>query len=424
MRPRVLVIGDKKSLVATAAGLGCEVWWAQRPGEAGPGEAADVDLTLLVDYTEESFVDLVADLHRVRPFAAVVAILENALLPAAAVNDRLGLRGASLSAVRLLTDKWAMRGRLAERGLSPVVALLGATAADLRHFGAAHGFPFIAKPIAATGSYGVSLVADPGQADEVAERFARTGATTFLMEEHLDGPEVSVESFTFGGRHVVLSLTDKLTGADFIESGHTLPARQDAATTAAVVELVGAFLDTVGLTEGPSHVEVKLTSRGPRVIEGHARRGGDRINDLVRLAYGVDMEELTMRWALDRVEPLPGPPPAIGGAAIRFLTASRGEVRAVAGAERVRAEADVVELDVHFAVGDRVGPVRWSLDRAGHVIARGATAAAAAATAERNAARVEFTVSPAVNTATRDEADRALSRELDLARHVGYTRAD
>ncbi|MEU0658508.1 ATP-grasp domain-containing protein [Streptomyces lavendulocolor] len=425
----MLVIGDKKALVDTAAGLGAEVWWAQRPEDAPAGAATGTDLTLLTDYTEDGFVDLVAGFHRVRPFAAVAAVSENALLPAAALNDRLGLRGASLDAVRVLTDKWAMRRRLAEHGGSTVVAALGSTAADLRAFGADNGFPFIAKPVAAMGSYGVTLVDGPERTDEAAERFLRSGATAFLMEEYLDGPEISVESFSFTGRHVVLTLTDKLVGAGFVEAGHAVPADQDEATTAEVVDLVGRFLDAVGLTDGPSHVEVKLTSRGPRVVEGHARRGGDRINDLVRLVHGIDMEELTMAWAMGRAAPLTERPAAKGGAAIRFVSAEQGRVVAVEGAEEVRGEPAVFDVHTAYAAGDRVGPTRWSLDRPGYVIATGDTPAEAAATAGAHAARIVFTVDSSPETADelrRADAseDRALSRELDLARHVGYERAD
>ncbi|MFI5761144.1 ATP-grasp domain-containing protein [Streptomyces sp. NPDC051563] len=463
MKPRVLVLGDQQTMVDAAVKLGAEVWWAQRPERVRAEEAVAPVVTLLTDYTDPAFVDLVAHLHALRPFDAVVSIQEHALLSLAALNERLGLRGPHRETARLVTDKWAMRARLAERGVSPVAAALGRTADDLRAFGAEHGFPFIAKPVAATGSFGVVLV-DPHGVDAVAEGFAGTGVSAFLMEEHLDGPEISVETFTFAGRHVVLALTDKSTGHGFVESGHTMPATLDEAVRTEAVEVVGAFLDAVGLTDGPSHVEVKLTSAGPRIVEGHCRRGGDRINELVRLAYGVDMEELTVAWALDRTEPLAGPPQALRASAIAFAEAPCGELAAVTGEAEVLADPDVAEVRVLHEVGRRIGPVRWSGDRAGYVIATGATPAQAAAKAVASAARLVFTVTPpsgapqsdAPSSGTRlpesapapetgtasatasatakaaatagpvphPAADRDLSRENDLSRHVGYERTD
>lgn len=412
-------------MVDAAVKLGAEVWWAQRPDRVRPDEAAAPVVTLLADYTEPEFVDLVAHLHLFRPFDAVVSIQEHALLSLAALNDRLGLVGPGQETARLVTDKWAMRARLAERGVSPVAAALGRTADDLRAFGAAHGYPFIAKPVAATGSFGVTLV-EADEVDAVAERFVGTGGGAFLMEEHLEGPEISVESFTFAGRHVVLALTDKSTLHGFVESGHTVPGTVAEAARAEVSELVGAFLDAVGLTEGPSHVEVKLTAAGPRIVEGHCRRGGDRINELVRLAYGVDMEELTVAWALGLAEPLAGPPAARRASAIRFADAPCGELVAVSGQDEVVADPDVAEVLVLHQAGQRIGPVRWSGDRAGYVIATGSTPAEAAARATAGAERLVFTVtepSTAEDSPVRT-GDRDLSREHDLSRHVGYRRTD
>ncbi|RSO05749.1 carboxylase [Streptomyces sp. WAC 05379] len=425
MKPRVLVLGDQQTLVNAAVALGAEVWWAQRSDRVRSDEAAAPVVTLLTDYTQPAFVDLAAHLHTLRPFDAVVSIQEHALLSLAALNDRLGLRGPRHDTVRLVTDKWAMRAALAEHGVSPVAAALGRTADDLRAFGAAHGFPFIAKPVSATGSFGVVLVR-PDLVDDTAERFAASGAGAFLLEEYLEGPEISVESFTFDGRHVVLALTDKSTGEGFVEAGHTVPAELDETVVTDVTGLVGAFLDAVGLTDGPSHVEVKLTAAGPRIVEGHCRRGGDRINELVRLAYGVDMEALSVAWALGLSEPLAAPPPLLRGSAIRFASAPCGELAAVAGQEKVLADPTVTELNVLHEVGQHIGPVRWSGDRAGYVIATGDTPAEAADNAAAGVAGLVFTVIPRPEAESSPQAsdERAISRENDLSRLVGYQRTD
>jgi len=92
------------------------------------------------------------------------------------------------------------------------------------------------------------------------------------MEEYLDGLEVSTESFTFAGRTVVLTLTDKLVGKNFIEASHAMPARWYEETTAQVVDLVGRFLDAVGPADGPSH------GAGRQGLADQAvRRGGDEV---------------------------------------------------------------------------------------------------------------------------------------------------
>jgi biotin carboxylase len=144
----------------------------------------------------------------------------------------------------------------------------------------------------------------------------------------------------------------------------------------------------VGLRNGPAHTEVKLTSRGPRVVESHNRVGGGRINELTEIAYGVDMERYALGAGLDVVEPLTGSPEPRGGAAVRVLTPEPGRVVAVTGLEAVRADPAYVDLRLKVGPGDVVPPLTWNEDKVGHVVARGATATEAIANAGRLAASI------------------------------------
>ncbi|MFJ6948451.1 ATP-grasp domain-containing protein [Streptomyces wuyuanensis] len=256
---------------------------------------------------------------------------------------------------------------------------------------------------------GVFCVRDPAEADGVAERFRSlddghrdtrdlSGAGSFdefLMEEFLDGPEVSVETLTFDGRHMVVAVTDKECGGPgFVEIGHSQPSRRPAGTLGEVTRLVTDFLDAVGLCSGPGHTEVKLTSRGPRIVESHNRVGGDRINELTRIVHGVDMERL----ALGAMSGVPAPPAAspepLGGAAVRFLTPEPGRVVEVTGADAVRADPAFVDLRLEVGPGDVLPPLTWNADKAGHVIARGATAAEAVAHVRRLAEAIHVRTEP------------------------------
>ena len=106
----------------------------------------------------------------------------------------------------------------------------------------------------------------------------------FLMEEYLDGPELSVESLTYEGRHVIVAITDYVKGGltGFAEIGMSYPSPYPAETQHEIKELVTDFLDAVGLRNGPAHTEVKLTSPWPadhRVAQPHRRlrdQGDDR----------------------------------------------------------------------------------------------------------------------------------------------------
>ncbi|MFR9673241.1 ATP-grasp domain-containing protein [Streptomyces sp. TR06-5] len=409
-RPRILVIGGKLKQVRKARELGLDVVHAQFPDEYDRGHWPHVDQALLLDYGDiDRILPMVRALHEAYPLRAAVSLFELGLLPAARINEELGLGGESVATVELLLDKLRMREHLAASGLSPVASASGRTAQDIRDFVEAHGLPVVVKPIRESGSLGVFCIRDRAEVDAVAEQFRSLDAQQwsvkdlsdadsfqgeFLMEEFLDGPEISVETLSFDGRHVVVAVTDKECGPGFVELGHVQPSRCSAGTLREVEGLVTDFLDAVGLRNGPAHTEVKLTSRGPRIVESHNRIGGDHIDELAEIAYGVDMERHALGAGLGVVEPLTATPEPRGGAAIRFLTPEPGRVVEVTGLDAVRQDPAFVDLQLDVGPGDEVPPLTWNEDKVGHVVARGADAAEAVAHSKRLAEAIHVRTKP------------------------------
>ena len=410
-RPRVLIIGGKLKHVRKARELGLDVVHAQFPDEYDRGHWPYVGQALLLDYGDiDRFLPLVRALHEAYPFQAAVSLFELGLLPAARINEALALGGESVATVELLLDKWRMRQRLAAKGISPVASAIGRSAQDVREFVQAHGLPIIVKPVRESGSLGVFRIRDQADVDAVASRFRSLddghwaakdlfradSFDDFLMEEFLDGPEISVETLSFDGRHVVVAVTDKETGGlgGFVEIGHSQPSGCSTETLREVTRLVTDFLDAVGLRNGPGHTEVKLTSRGPRIVESHNRVGGDGISELTDVAYGVDMERYALGARFGVVEPLITSPEPRGGAALRFLTPEPGRVVDVAGVDAVRADPAFVDLRLNVEPGDEVPPLTWNEDVVGRVIASGANAADAIAHGRRLAAAIHVRTEP------------------------------
>ncbi|MEW9552291.1 ATP-grasp domain-containing protein [Nonomuraea sp. NPDC050783] len=402
-RPRIAVIGGKPKLLRKAHELGMSVVYVQQPNQYDRGHWPYVDQALLMDYTDtDRLLPLMWAVHQAQPLDGVLSLYELGVRPAAQVDELLGLNCYSLETVDLLLDKWEMRRRLNALGVSPVASAIGENERDLRAFAEAHGLPVFVKPIREAGSIGVFAVRDEADLAGVPRRFRELAATfpkedlagpldQFLMEEFLDGPEISVETLSFDGHHVVVGVTDKvLGGPGFVEVAHSSPSRLPEAVLCEVGELVGRVLDAVGLRHGPGHTEVKLTSRGPRVVESHARIGGDRINELTEIAYGVDMDRYALGSRFGLLEPLRESPRPRAGAAIRFLTPPPGRVVRITGADEIRDDPALVELDISVEPGDEVPPLTWSEERVAHVLARGDTAEEAAANAERLAAAVRI----------------------------------
>ena len=305
--------------------------------------------------------------------------------------QKLGLTGISYDTALRATDKAAMIQAFA--------------AADVAHpwYRIAEGgkladtppsFPLITKPTDNSGSRGVMLVNSAEELRVALEYSSQNGrGGDVMVEEYMQGPEVSVEIMADGGRIHVLQITDKLTtGAPhFVEMGHSQPSRLPEDTQAAIRDLATRAVQSVGIENGPAHVEIIVTKDGPKMVELGARMGGDCITShLVPLSTGIDMVGSTIRCALGL--PMELKPSLQKGSAIRFLSAPSGLIREISGADEAREIPGVQEVTLTKHIGDRMDGIASSNDRPGYVIAQGETAEEAAAICEKAIQKITITV--------------------------------
>jgi biotin carboxylase len=255
------------------------------------------------------------------------------------------------------------------------------------------GYPVVLKPVDEGGSMFVTCVSDAVELRTAFDRLAAYGVNQrgqtrtplYLLEEYLQGEEVSVEAYGCDGQTHVLGITDKsVTGfPDFIEDGHMFPAPLEPAVAQATCDLVRGALGVIGYTHGVSHTEVKLTPSGPRIVEINPRSGGNRISELVKLVTGVDLLEVVVELALGR-RPNASPIESdICSAAVAFLLPQRaGYVQAVHGVDSFSADPDLVDVTLKRIAGTRVAPSRYN-DYLGSVIYADRVGSGARARAQR-----------------------------------------
>lgn len=323
--------------------------------------------------------------------AGLMTVMEYYVPVVAETARRMGLPGLSPTAARIARNKLNTRTVCKDAGI-PVPRFVYVGAVDEVDAALAEvGLPCVVKPVDESASIGVTLCRTREEVTaricELADRTANSkGQATMpggLVEECLFGHEVSVECFTFAGQTTVFGVTDKLLGSTpyFLELGHTFPSMLPPTVTEPAVELVRAALDAIGFDFGPAHVEVKLTERGPVLIEINARAGGDFVPDLVGHALGVPLLAETITAAIGDQPDLA--PKRRRGAAIRFIGGRAGTVKTVQGIEDLRSRFPSV---VDYRVKPKPGAVtRWptnSHDRLGYVIAAADTSPEAAVAAE------------------------------------------
>jgi biotin carboxylase len=325
-------------------------------------------------------------------------------LHSAAVAARaLGLPGPDPDAVARARNKAATRQALDGAGLpNPRYAVVDTALAALAA-AADIGYPCVLKPVDRSSSTNVRLVDGP---DALAEHYARMTrqerhsrgwalAREVLVEEYLHGPEFSVETAACRGEIRVLGTTSKgLAGGNaFAENEAIFPAPALLPWQRRYVQGAAvAALRALGLDHGVCHTEVKLTGRGPRIVEVNARVGGYPIPDLVRLATGFDLTAAAVQLAVgERPDFRTGALERAAGA--RFFGAPQaGTFAGVHGLEQVAAAADVVEVGRTAAAGQWVQPPQSNSDFVGHVLAVGARNWDVAARLDEIAAAVQVRV--------------------------------
>jgi biotin carboxylase len=386
---RLLLIGAKPGICDRALTLTDNIVLIHKPSAVDASLAAQMDETILLNYEKDvgKLLRVSQDAHRAQNFTAIVCQTEQGLIPAAEVGEALSLNPNPIRVVRETRDKVLMRQRLAESGFSPVAATEGKSRADVEAFAAKHGYPLIIKPRDGSASRGITRVSNveelwaiaPGPGIDVPY----IDGGDFIIEEFQDGPEFSVEAFSFNGHHTIFAITEKLilesmgnsaASNAYVEIGHKMPADIDANSAATICEHVRQFLTVMGIRNGPTHTELKLTSRGPKIIETHTRIGGDNIIDLVQLSTTYDLLQICLSWPLGLSEVIRDSPKAVQGAAIRYFTPKPGIVRRVYGTSAWRSAPGIAALELPLKPGDVVNPVRVSEDRVGYVIATGRTA--------------------------------------------------
>ncbi|MFE9427444.1 ATP-grasp domain-containing protein [Kitasatospora sp. NPDC006697] len=342
----------------------------------------DTDTLVVLDTNDEAALTAAAvRLHREREFAGVLPGFEFYVPVAARIAAELGLPGLAADSVAEVRDKALMRRRIEAAGLRVPRYATAASATELDAAAEAVGFPCVLKPTDSAGSVHVSRVDTPERLRAAYQSLTmdqrldlgRRLDGRVLLEEYLDGPEVSVEGCVANdGQVFIAAVTRKLLGAEphFVELGHVVQAELSPAERRAVDAYVSAALTALGVTLGPFHCELRLPGGEPVLIELAARLGGDHIPDLVETATGVPLPHLAVA-AYTGLDPqdVPLRAPRAKYAAIHFLTAPElASYRTVRGLEQLRERPEVLAAELYLAPGEPIPPLHDFRGRLGHVL--------------------------------------------------------
>jgi biotin carboxylase len=314
--------------------------------------------------------------------------------------EQLDLRGIRPSHAEAATNKRKMREVFHACGVPSPISL-HVTDVDNAIWAVAElGMKVVVKPTVSNGKKGITSLPKGASRNDVRQAFDRavfySRSDGALIEEYVDGNEFSVEAITAAGNTQIVAITEKFTSGDpyFVEFGHVQPARISRFAAEQLRSTAQSAINAIGITDSPTHTEIRLSSRGPKVIEIGARLGGGFIaSHLTPLTTGVDIVGAAIRVALGISCDVS--PRTNAAAAIWFLTASPGQVLAIDGLDKALASEGTVEAAVYVSVNDRVFRLTDNSCRVGHVICTAHDSTTAIARAETTARRISIVTEPA-----------------------------
>lgn len=138
-----------------------------------------------------------------------------------------------------------------------------------------------------------------------------------------------------------------------------------------IIDTAYKAVRALGFHNGPTHVEIKITNSGARVVEVNGRPGGDSItSDLIKDAYGINIFEKTLELYLNRGVIIK--PTRHNAAAISFLFADRnGKFKTLKGLEEVKKTKGYQRSMLEVKPGQVVSKPMNSDDRIGYYILSG-----------------------------------------------------
>jgi carnosine synthase len=240
--------------------------------------------------------------------------------------EALGLPGMKPACVDTARNKHATRAALKSAGLPTPRNTLITSEAEIETAAAIVGFPAVLKPVSGAASLGVIKVLSmedlerrfkettnelrtlvvssgalvKGTADDSGVDAANAIDMTMLLEQYLDGPEVDIDVVMCNGKWRYAAVTDNGPTQEpyFNETWGVCPSILPKDQQSALKDLAVKSVEAIGFTSGVFHVECKMTSTGPQLIEVNARMGGGPVRECNLRTWGVDLVEETIFLAL------------------------------------------------------------------------------------------------------------------------------
>ncbi len=324
------------------------------------------------------------------------------------IADRYSLPGLTPLSAKNIKNKYEMRSCVESAGiLSPRFELISEDQ-SLESAAEKVGYPCVLKPISAAFSLGIIRIDGREQITKMFEtascelrdsefqRFFPPGTPNgWMVEEYLEGPEISVELLGHPENPQVIAIHEKVI------SENTGRFREDRFITAPwklshdLVNEIETEAIKVALAlnfdRGVAHIEMRVTPKGIMLLELQACPAGGLISLMVEHSCGISLHNLHVRAFLQKQHETVKLSKPQKTCIMDCLYAPRPGYFRITGISEAKKEKGVLKVEIHAKEGKCIAPYAEYL---GYACCEGSDANLAIENIERVKKEININVQP------------------------------
>lgn len=295
---------------------------------------------------------------------------ESAVITVSQIAKEFNLNGPSLESSQICTNKYLMRECFKLNQIpSPDFELVN-NSENLNFSISRFKYPLVLKPIDNAGSRGVIIVENESNLEfSTKHAFSHSKSGSILIEEFMDGQEISVEAFIQNNEINILSLSDKVrTPLPYPLDTHVIfPSNKPKDIQNKAIEIAKSAITATGLNNSLIHMELMVISNNVKIVEMAARGAGFHVySKILSWVCGVNTIDILINISLGNQ--ISSPERLQRGAVLSFPYLNKGLVEEISNIEEIKKIEFVDEIEIYVKRGDYVNELKSGSDRIGHII--------------------------------------------------------
>jgi len=377
LKTLLILAGGKEAIAGlkTAKNMNLNVVVADGDIDAPCRKYAD-DFIHVNIYDADKTLDAVKNYVQNNNIHGVITIAADNPISVAKVGKYLGLNAVSVETASISCDKVRMKDLFKKNNIPIPWYRQVRSPEDILKILIERPGEYVLKPVDSRGSRGVIRLSNR---DKISEAYyysiSYSPAKKLILEEWLDGDQLSSESIVWGGKSFLCGLADRHYDRlpqlypYVVEDGGETPSKYSPEINNEIDKLITAAAQAIGLINGSIKGDIVLTKKGPYIIEVAARlSGGYFSTDTIPVVYNYSIIKQVINISLGLSPEIPlAPLIPIKYQANRFLFLKPGLIKSIK--YNKICDNNILLKEIYIKPGDKINLMNNHTKRAGMVLA-------------------------------------------------------